>query len=148
LNRSDDSDTNERMSRLLTLMVLCFVGLTSLVAQQSLVAGHVTDSEGAAIAKARVLIHWDPSGRMTGLNDNVGTKQDSIVFTGKDGSYSTEIPSGLYDIFISSAMFTPSAAKFWVSRGQTVTFSVKLKVDPVASKSIGGMEVQGAPQKH
>jgi Carboxypeptidase regulatory-like domain len=134
------------MSRLLALMVLCFVGVTSLSAQQSLV-GHVTDSEGAAISMARVLIHWDPSGSMTGLRDNVGTKQDAIVFTGSDGSYSTEIPSGLYDVFISSAMFTPSAAKLWVGRGRTVTFSVKLKVDSVASKAIGGMEVQGVPPK-
>ena len=135
------------MSRLLTLIVLCLVGVTSLFAQQSLVAGHVTDSEGAAISKARVLIHWDPSGSMTGLRDNVGTKQDTIVFSGRDGSYSTEIPSGLYDVFISSAMFTPSAAKLWVGRGRTVTFSVKLKLDSVASKAIGGMEVQGVPPK-
>jgi hypothetical protein len=36
----------------------------------------VRDSEGAAIANARVLVHWDPSGSNY-LKDNLGIKQDS-----------------------------------------------------------------------
>jgi hypothetical protein len=42
-------------------------------------SGQVTDSEGAVIANARVLVHWDPSGSTVGLSDNIGIKQDVTV---------------------------------------------------------------------
>lgn len=112
---------------------------------QFLIAGRVTDSEGAAIAKARVLIHWDPSGSKVGQNGNVGISQDVSVLTNADGDYSAKVPPGFYDVFISAPMFTPTAIKVMVKQGQPTIASMKLTLDPLVSKQIGGVEVYAAP---
>jgi Carboxypeptidase regulatory-like domain len=116
-------------------------------APQFVIAGRVTDSEGAAIAKARVLVHWDPSGSKVGLTGNVGTAQDADVLTDSNGDYSANVPPGFYDVFISAPMFTPTAAKVIVKQGQSAILSMKLRLDPLVSKEIGGMEVYSSPNK-
>ena len=52
-------------------------------------SGTVRDSEGAVIAKAHVVIHWDPAGSNY-LGDNVGIKEDITVST---DSVNSEGPS-------------------------------------------------------
>jgi hypothetical protein len=132
------------MSR--TLIAVAFVFLLGHSAEsQSAIRGRVIDSEGAAIAKARVLVHWDSSG--SSYTANVGTTQDVSVLTDANGDYSAGVPAGFYDVFVTAGMFTPAAAKVIVRQGQRVTFSVKLKIDPLVSKEIGAMEVQGVPSK-
>lgn len=103
---------------------------------QSGITGHVTDLSGAAIAKARVLIHWDPAGSKVGLTDNIGIQQDVIVTTDADGSYSVEVPPGFYDVFVTSMAFTPTAGKVRVKKEQRATYNSKLKVDALVSREL------------
>jgi Carboxypeptidase regulatory-like domain len=126
------------MSRSIGAVVLIFLCLSWLSATpQSAITGTVTDSEGAVIAKARVLIHWDPS------DGRSRSTQDVSVLTDDSGIYSAPVPMGFYDVFISAPAFTPVAAKVIVKEGQRVAFNVKLYVDPLVSKQIGGMSVEG-----
>jgi hypothetical protein len=76
------------------------------------ITGKVTDSKGAAIAKARVLIHWDPSSGKSGVT------QDVSVLSDDSGTYLAEVPVGFYDVFVSALAFTPTAAKVIVKEGQ------------------------------
>jgi hypothetical protein len=98
------------------------------------------------IADARVLIHWDSSGSMVGLRDNIGTKQDVIAVTDTGGQYSANVPAGFYDVFVSAMAFTPSAAKVRVKQGQRITFSTMLRADPLVVKELGH-EVYDVPKQ-
>jgi|SRR5438552_19130202 len=134
------------MSRVIIVgfLLLCISQLSA--AAQSVISGQVTDSEGAVLAKARVLLHWDPSGSTVGLTDNIGTTQDITVVTDASGNYSTSVPSGFYDVFVSAMAFTPTAAKVRVKQGQRATFSTKLRADPLVTKELGH-EIYAAPKK-
>jgi Carboxypeptidase regulatory-like domain len=101
------------------------------------ITGKVTDSKGAAVAKARVLIHWDPSSGKSGVT------QDVSVLSDDNGTYLAEVPVGFYDVFVSAPAFTPTAAKVIVKEGQKAVLNAWLDVDPLVSKAIGGMEVEG-----
>jgi hypothetical protein len=114
---------------------------TVAVDSQPTITGKVTDSEGAVIAKARVLIHWDPSSGRSGVTK--GSTQDVSVLTDDSGIYSAPVPVGFYDVFVSAPAFTPIAAKVIVKEGQRAVFNAKLDVDPLVSKEIGGMKVEG-----
>src|SRR6476646_10304316 len=82
--------------------------------QQSGIAGQFVDSEGAAIANARVLVHWDSAGSKVGLSDNVGIQNDIIMTTDAGGRYSAEVPTGFYDASIASCC--RFAASQWANR--------------------------------
>jgi hypothetical protein len=132
------------MNRSIGALVLVFLCLTCLSADpQSTITGQITDSEGAVIANARVFVHWDSSGSAVGLTDNIGTKQDVIVVTDASGHYSASVPAGFYDVFVSASAFTPIAAKVIVKQAQKAMLNAKLYVDPLVSKEIGGMRVDG-----
>jgi hypothetical protein len=47
--------------------------------------GTVTDSAGAPIPGAYIVVHWDSSGSGVGLVTNVGLKQDLILKTDRKG---------------------------------------------------------------
>ena len=111
-------------SRLIVAYVLTFMSLRLLAAEPHFaITRRVTDSEGAAIAKARLLIHSDSSGdqvsrRPTGdasQDAEVLTKtaEDVSVLTDANGSYSVNVTPGFYDVFVSAPMFTPIAASGW-----------------------------------
>ena len=123
------------------IVFLCLAWLSTV--PQSAITGKITDSEGAVIANARVLVHWDSSGSTVGLKDNVGIKRDVIVVTDASGHYSADVPEGFYDVLISAPAFTPIAAKVIVKEGQKAMVNAKLYVDPLVSKEIGGIEVEG-----
>ncbi len=127
----------------LVLVSLCFSRLSA--APEYAIRGQITDSEGAAIANARVLVHWDSSGSTLGLGDNIGTKQDVIVVTDVSGDYSVNVPAGFYDVFVSAMSFTPTATKVRVKQGRPATFSTKLDVDPLVSKELGH-DIYAAPK--
>jgi hypothetical protein len=132
------------MSRTLVAVALVFIsGLSA--ESQSAIKGRVTDSEGAVIAKARVLIHWDSSSPASDTKKNL--TQDVSVVTDSSGDYGAAIPAGFYDVFVSAPLFTPIAAKVIVKDHQQATFDARLYVDPQVSKEIGGMEVEGVPPK-
>jgi Carboxypeptidase regulatory-like domain len=132
------------MSRILVAVALVFIlGLSA--ESQSTIKGRVTDSEGAVIAKARVLIHWDSSSPVSDTKKSL--TQDVSVMTDSRGEYAAAVPVGFYDIFVSAPLFTPIAAKVIVKDRQQAKFNAKLYVDPLVSKEIGGMEVEGVPPK-
>jgi hypothetical protein len=106
-------------------------------APQTAITGQIRDSEGAVIANARVLVHWDPSGSDVGLRDNIGIKQDVMVVTDASGHYSANVPPGFYDVFITAMAFTPATAKVRVKEAQPGTFSPKLTADPLVTKELG-----------
>jgi hypothetical protein len=125
------------------LILLCISQISA--GPQSVITGRVTDSLGAAIAKARVLVHWDSSGSKVGLTDNIGTTEDLSVVTDANGNYSVTVPAGFYDVFVSAMAFTPSAAKVRVKQGQSTPFSTKLRADPLVTKELGH-EIYGVPK--
>jgi hypothetical protein len=130
---------------IITTLVL-FLCISSISARpQSEIVGQVTDSEGAVLAKARVLLHWDPSGSTVGLMDNIGTKQDVTALTDANGNYSFTVPPGFYDVFVSAMSFTPASAKIRVKQGHRATFNTKLRVDPLVSKELGH-EISAGPE--
>jgi len=133
------------MSRSIGALVLVFVCFVCLSADlQFAIIGQITDSSGAAIASARVLVHWDSSGSAVGLTDNIGVKQDLLVVTDAGGRYSANVPAGFYDVFVSAPAFTPIAAKVIVKQGQKAILNAKLYVDPLVSKEVGGVQIEGA----
>ena len=132
-----------RLIGALVLVSLCLLRLSAV--PESAIRGQITDSEGAVIANARVLVHWDSSGSSVGLRDNIGIKQDVIVVTDASGDYSANVPSGFYDVFVSAMAFTPTATKVRVKQGWPTTFSTKLNADPLVSKELGH-EIYAAPK--
>jgi hypothetical protein len=105
------------------------------VAQQSAITGQVHDSEGAAIAKARILVHWDSSGSTVGLTDNIGLPQDETTLSDTSGHFFLTVPPGFYDLFVTAQAFTPVAAKVRV-KNAPVEFDVSLHADPKVSKEM------------
>jgi hypothetical protein len=65
-----------------------------------------------------------------------------IVVTDTSGHYSADVPAGFYDVLVSAPAFTPIAAKVIVKE-QKAIFNAKLYMDPLVSKEIGGMRVDG-----
>jgi len=136
------------MNRSIIAVVFTVLCMFSASAEtESAIVGRVTDSEGAVIANARVLIHWDSSGSAVGLADNVGTKQDVIVFSDANGRYEARVPPGFYDVFISATAFTPIAGKARVKEGRAATFGASLRADPLVTKELGD-EFPAASRKH
>ena len=108
--------------------------LLALTSNATTLSGTVRDSEGAVIAKAHVVIHWDPAGSNY-LGNNLGIKEDITVSTDTDGKFSLDLPPGFYDVFIAATACTPSCEKIRL-KDKPKTFDVKLKVSPVASKEL------------
>jgi hypothetical protein len=62
--------------RILTGVVLLLCASFVANAQrQSGITGEIVDSAGAAIANARVLVHWDSAGSTVGPSDNIGIQR-------------------------------------------------------------------------
>jgi hypothetical protein len=115
------------------IFLLC---ISSSAQPQSMIGGQVMDLEGAVIANARIIVHWDPSGSKVGLSDNGGIQQDAIATTDAKGKYLIGVPAGFYDVFVSATAFTPTASKVRVKTGQLATHNVHLKVDPLVSREL------------
>jgi NTF2 fold immunity protein/Carboxypeptidase regulatory-like domain len=124
------------ISILLTTLILTLFGFGS-DNEVTKITGQITDSEGAVIAHARILIHWDSGGSTVGLADNLGLQSDLVVFTDENGNYSASVPPGFYDLFVSSMAFTPIAAKVRVRQNANGTFNGKLRVDALVTKELG-----------
>jgi len=105
--------------------------------QASNIEGAVTDTAGAAIAGARILVHWDPSGSAVGLRTNVGIKHDVQIEADKYGKFAVRVPAGFYDIFVSAEAFSPHAEKVRVNPTSKVTIYPKLPPDPLVTKELG-----------
>jgi hypothetical protein len=120
-----------------TVVLLAGVSPALAVPQRITFRGVVTDSEGAAIPGARILVHWDPSGAAVGLRSNVGLKEDLTTETNERGEFEIEIPPGFYDVFVSATGFSPHSSKIRAKPGEVATYKVKLKVDPLVTRELG-----------
>ena len=100
------------------------------------IRGAITDSEGAAIARAQIYIHWDPAGAGVGLKDNVGIPRDATTSTDKTGHYSVSLPPGFYDVMVSASAFSPQCRKVRVRANQFAAYEAKLAADPLVSSEL------------
>lgn len=133
------------MKQALTALLLTLLCLSSLFGDpKPAITGQITDSSGAVISNARVVVHWDSSGRGS-LKDNIGITQDVVTVTDSSGHCIATVPAGFYDVFVSAMAFTPIATKVRVKEGQPSAFSAKLAIDPVISKELGD-EVYSTPR--
>jgi hypothetical protein len=98
-------------------------------------SGIVRDSEGAVIANAHVVVHWDPSGSNY-LKDNLGIRQDIAATTDSSGQFTVELPPGFYDVFVTAMAFTPHCDKVRLKDKETRTYDIKLKISPVTLKEL------------
>jgi len=129
------------MLRLLTVLSVVFLMPELVLAQakEAILRGTVTHSEGAVISSARVLLHWDS----VDLKTNVGIREDRVAITNRDGNFEVRLPPGFYDVFASASAFSPHCQKIRINRDSNLL--MKLDLDPVVSKELGGMEVSPGP---
>jgi Carboxypeptidase regulatory-like domain len=107
------------------LLITTFVVAAS---PQGHLKGTIKDSEGAVIAKAFVLVHPDTS---------VGRKEDIVLQTDSLGEYSTVLPAGFYDVFVSAGGFSPSSRKVRIHEGKDTVNDTILAVDPLELRERG-----------
>ena len=122
--------------RILVLLIPFFL-LSPLAYSQNRLRGVVTDSEGAVISGARIFIHWDSSGSGVGLNTNLGIKEDIDLISDEKGLFSTELPPGFYDIFVSAIAFSPDCRKIRINKSSSVDYNPRLNVSPLVTKELG-----------
>jgi hypothetical protein len=90
----------------------------ALTTHAATLSGTIRDSEGAVIAKAHIVVHWDESGANY-LGDNLGVKEDITMSTDSNGKFSLEIPPGFYDVFVAATGFAPYCEKVRLKEKQT-----------------------------
>jgi hypothetical protein len=106
-----------------------------LTTQAATLSGTVRDSEGAVIAKAHVVVHWDEAGAVY-LGDNLGIKEDITVSTDSSGKFSVGLPPGFYDVFVTATAFAPHCEKIRLKEKQAKNVEVKLTISKVTSKEL------------
>jgi len=116
--------------------LLAFVSL-ALASPMTQLKGVVTDSNGAVIRGAHILVQWDPSGSGVGLRSNVGIKQALMVETDARGEFEADLPPGFYDVFVSASAFSPECRKVRIKPGETATYNPRLKVDALVINETG-----------
>lgn len=121
--------------RIYALIALTLTSCVVLVAEPEL-RGTITDEAGASISGALILVHWDSAGS-PGLRSNVGIKEDMVVRTATDGSFSIDLPAGFYDVFVSSPAFSPVCRKVRILGRNTVNFNPRLPLDPLVTNELG-----------
>lgn len=117
------------------VLVFTLVLLMEISANAATLSGVVRDSEGAVIAKAHVVIHWDSSGSNY-LKDNIGINEDITATTDSNGEFSADLPAGFYDVFVSAISFSAHCDKIRLKDNQSKKYEAKLKVSPVTSKEL------------
>ena len=89
----------------------------------------VVDSRGAVIPNSSVIVHWDSAG-LDGVKekDNVGMKENKFATTDAAGSSSSEMPPGVYDVFVAAAGFSPHCEKLTLKPREIHPYRVQLEV--------------------
>jgi hypothetical protein len=121
------------------LSVFCRFGLAtfvlgSLVSAAPLggIRGQITDSEGAVIAGAHLLIHPDGSGRIPAAKST-----DVQLETDRMGRFGVQLEPGFYDVCVMANAFTPQCRKVLVTNDGVVEYRAHLTVDPLVVNSLG-----------
>jgi hypothetical protein len=115
---------------------ILFFSLTAAASPADDLRGVVTDSNGAVIRSAQILIHWDKSGTAVGLKSNVGLTKDMVLQADRNGKFGADLPLGFYDLFVSADAFSPQCQKIRITSGVT-TFDPKLHADPIVTNELG-----------
>ena len=115
--------------------ILLILFLTAVSTHGATLSGTIRDSEGAAIANAHVIIHWDSSGKNY-LSDNLGISEDRVISTDANGKFSLELPPGFYDVFVAATAFSPHCEKIRIKGSGPRTYEIRLRVSKVASKEL------------
>lgn len=116
-----------------TLLVMLCTGLSlnlmTPVASSEIATLSVTviDPAGGVIPNSSVIVHWDSAG-LDGVKDNIGTKEDKVATTGATGSFSLEMPPGVYDVFVAAAGFSPHCEKLTIKPRELHPHRVQLEV--------------------
>jgi hypothetical protein len=107
----------------LRLLTLLLVSLAPLHAGTL----HVTvlDLQGAVIPNAHAVVHWDSVG-LDGVTDNIGMKTDQAATSDATGSFSSELPPGVYDLFVAAPGFFPHSEKITLGK-ENKAYEVRLK---------------------
>ena len=122
--------------RVLVLVILSFITCSNAPADGPF-KGIVTDSPETPIAVAMVLIHWDSAGSTVGLADNLGIKEDLVIRTKQDGTFSADLPPGFYDVFVSAPAFSPTSRKVQVKAGEAQLITFRMIPDPLYTTEMG-----------
>jgi hypothetical protein len=109
------------------LSLLFFLAVSSLPMHSATLFGTVVDSRGAAIPKAYVVIRWDSVG-LDGVKNNFGTNENKTAMTDETGHFSSELPLGVYDIFVSAAGFAPQCSKIALKTQAGLHHEARLQV--------------------
>ena len=118
-----------------SLRILLIFLVTAVSTHGARLSGTIRDSEGAAIANAHVIIHWDSSGKNY-LSDNLGISEDKVISTDANGKFSLELPPGFYDVFVAATAFSPHCEKIRIKGSGPRTYEIRLRVSKVVSKAL------------
>jgi hypothetical protein len=89
--------------------------------------GVVTDSAGAVIPGALVRVErWKTNDARQFFLAN-----EIPMYTGTNGEFSRLLPPGIYDVFISGALFSPVAKKVKIESNKVTMVSPQLQYDPL-----------------
>ena len=81
------------------------------------VSGDILDIAGAPIQSARIWI-YEQSGKA-----NFSTQ------TNQSGTFTVELPTGYYFVFVGSAGFAPFSQSIWAEPGKQIKLHIRLKPD-------------------
>ena len=98
--------------------------------------GVVSDEMGAPIKDALVFVHWDPAGSHMRIG-NVGIKQDLVLKTDERGAFTSSVPPGFYDVFVSSPAFSPACRKIRIGKGAIANVEERLPVSNIVLNELG-----------
>ncbi len=87
--------------------------------------GVVHDPDGAVVAGAAILIqHWElKDGDLT----HAVLRMEPALYTDAKGEFSVKLPPGVYDVFVSFAVFAPSVRELRIEAGKETAIKCDLR---------------------
>jgi hypothetical protein len=120
-----------------SFLLLIILVIAPPAASGEVLKGVVRDSSNTPISGAMVLVHWDSAGSTVGLKSNIGIGEDLNIRTKDDGTFSVDLPPGLYDVFAASPAFTPSCRKVRLQPNDAVEIVFRMDADPLYTAEMG-----------
>lgn len=121
----------KKIVRFVCSLVLLFAALLA-ASQAQDIHGRVTDSEGATISGAHVLVHPDFAG--TWYKDD---RKDAALVTNSAGEFRIALPSGFWDVCVMADAFAPRCQKVNIGNEKTTSLKFVLPVSREVSKLLG-----------
>jgi len=92
----------------------------------------VTSPNGARVGGAFVLFHVDKAGEIPASG-----RADVSANTASDGSTTSELAPGFYDLFVTGLALSPQCRKLLVEVGKPVRLAIQLNADPLVMRHLG-----------